>query len=218
MQGLFRAGAAMALGLCAAVLLAGCASAPSAIGPGETALTQDRSGFETSMSRVQMMLASGRPHRALELLRALGSEAAGPEETFAVHNLTGVTLDRLARFEEAEAAYRAAHALQPGDPGVLNNWALSCLLRGDRARARLLFAALKARAGRSGEALPDQVKGNLALLAQVGGRQADGPALPAPGPYAPRLRMHISDGRAPDGVIALRARLSGSDPYPLPRL
>jgi Flp pilus assembly protein TadD len=80
-----------------------------------------------------------------------------------IYSALGVAYDQLGNQTEAQAAYQRALSLRPGEPSVLNNYALSRLLAHDPEGARRLAAQTRAAGG---EADP-QIKRNLAMIDEM---------------------------------------------------
>jgi Flp pilus assembly protein TadD len=80
-----------------------------------------------------------------------------------IYSALGVAYDQLGNQTEAQAAYQRALSLKPGEPSVLNNYALSRLLAHDPEGARRLAAQTRAAGG---EADP-QIKRNLAMIDEM---------------------------------------------------
>jgi Flp pilus assembly protein TadD len=89
-----------------------------------------------------LMLAAKQAFRDGDLARAESRFAAAVKENDGdPEALLGLaaTYDRLARWDAADAAYARVIAVAGRRPEVLNNLGTSLYLRGDRARARLVF-------------------------------------------------------------------------------
>lgn len=102
-------------------------------------------------------LAAGRYRQAL----AVRKEAA-------TYNGLGVALDILNDVEGAAAAYRSGLAIEPRNPSLVGNLALSLALRGESTRAIELIAA-QLREGRS----TPRLRQNLALIYGLANRMDD---------------------------------------------
>ena len=106
---------------------------------------------------------------------------------WSIYSALGVAYDQLSDPLNAKLAYEHALALKPGEPAILNNYAMSRMLAGDTASARILMAQAQA----SGSTDPKIVR-NLALLNSV----APAPAMPAR-PPVPALASTPPQPRAP---------------------
>jgi len=76
-----------------------------------------------------------------------------------LYSALGVAYDKQSNPNAAMKAYEQALAMKPGEAAVLNNYAMSRMLAGDTARARILLMQAKA----SGSADP-RIASNLAML------------------------------------------------------
>lgn len=90
-----------------------------------------------------------------------------PDDVPALVN-RGVALDLLHQHDEAQAAYRKAHAIAPDDVTISNDLALSLMLSGHSAEARAEMAHL-----RDASDLPERVGINLAIIDAVSGHPED---------------------------------------------
>jgi len=114
----------------------------------------------------------GRPHDALDFLnRAVQLQPSD----WTLYSAMGVAYDQDGDYSKAKGAYQQALALRPGNPGVLNNYALSRMQAGDLATAHQLLTQASA-----GGADP-KIASNMALLASLTPAQAAAaPAKAAP--------------------------------------
>jgi len=101
-------------------------------------------------------LASDETLQAIETLSRAG--ALMPQD-WEIPSAIGVAYDRLGRYEDAERWYRRAQKLEPSNPIVLNNYALSLAQSG---KLREAIAALE-RASAMPESGP-RIRQNLALM------------------------------------------------------
>ncbi len=128
----------------------------------------------------KLLVQEGRPAEALPFLkRAL--ELQGNDWT--VYSAMGVAYDQIDDHAKARLAYGQALSLKPGEPHVLNNYAVSRMLAGDYDNAQRLLV----QASQTGSGDP-KIANNLALLASMKhpGAAAPQPAAPAPA-ATPRL-------------------------------
>lgn len=111
-----------------------------------------------------------------------------------LYSALGVAFDQQSNAADARIAYEQALTLKPGEPAVLNNYAMSRLQAGDTAGARTLLLAAKA----SGSTDP-RIASNLALL----DRTAPPPALAAPAmAVAAAPRKPVTHADMPAAVAA----------------
>lgn len=121
-------------------------------------------------------VVSGDPARAVGEFDA--GLAANPSDIRAMVN-KGVALDMLHRHDEAQALYRQALAIEPDDPAIINDLALSLLLAGRTREAAEIMAPLKNQSGvlpkvQAGMAVVLAASGDLAgARAMVGGVRTD---------------------------------------------
>jgi Flp pilus assembly protein TadD len=97
-----------------------------------------------------------------------------------LYSALGVAYDQADDPKNAKAAYDKALALHPGDPVVLNNYAVSRMLAGDYDGAQKLLAQAEA----AGASNP-KVASNLQLLAQMRASKSATSALAGPKSAAP---------------------------------
>ena len=102
--------------------------------------------------------------------------AAKPDDMRALVN-KGVALDLLGRHDDAQALYRKALALAPGDAAILNDLALSMLLAGHPREAEQVAAPLRSQPDiapriRAGVGVVLAANGDLAGAQQMAGSQA----------------------------------------------
>jgi Flp pilus assembly protein TadD len=117
------------------------------------------------------LVQQGRPHDALDFLnRAVQLQSAD----WTLYSAMGVAYDQDGDYNKARVAYTQALALKPGNPGVLNNYALSRMQAGDLVGAHQLLAQASAAASTD-----PKIARNAALLASLSPAAA-APAKPAP--------------------------------------
>jgi Flp pilus assembly protein TadD len=118
------------------------------------------------------LVQQGRPHDALDFLnRAVQLQSAD----WTLYSAMGVAYDQDGDYTKARVAYTQALALKPGNPGVLNNYALSRMQAGDLVGAHQLLAQASAAASTD-----PKIARNAALLASLSPAQPAAPAKPAP--------------------------------------
>ncbi len=100
---------------------------------------------------------------------------------WSVYSALGVAYDQIGNQKAAQAAYEHALMLQPGEPSVLNNYALSRLLAKDTDMARNL-------AGRAeianAAAKDDEITRNIAMIRAMAPAPAPSVAVNKPAPQA----------------------------------
>ena len=101
-------------------------------------------------------ISAGHPELALDTLNAVIKAAP---ETWEAPATLAIALDRLGRYDEAAAQYRIADRLNPDNPDIYNNFALSRALAGEIDEA--IAALRKAVALKSA---PQRIRENLAFL------------------------------------------------------
>jgi Flp pilus assembly protein TadD len=102
--------------------------------------------------------------------------AARPDDMRALVN-KGVALDLLGRHDDAQALYRKALALAPGDAAILNDMALSMLLAGHPREAQQMVVSLQSQPDmapriRAGVGVVLAANGDFAGARQMAGPQA----------------------------------------------
>jgi len=114
----------------------------------------------------------GRPHDALDFLnRAVQLQPSD----WSLYSAIGVAYDQDGDYSKAKGAYQQALALRPGNPGVLNNYALSRMQAGDLVTAHQLLTQASA------SGADPKIARNVALLASLTPAQsAAAPAKAAP--------------------------------------
>lgn len=112
--------------------------------------------------------------RSQEALGFLKRAVELQPRNWALYSSLGVAYDQLDKHEDARTAYERALALKPGEPGVLNNYAVSRMLAGDYAGAQRLLAQATAHGGGN-----PKIELNAEKLASISPQPAPPPA-PAP--------------------------------------
>ena len=119
----------------------------------------------------KVLAQEGRPGDALPFLaRAIQMQPGD----WTLYSAEGVAYDQADQHLKARGAYEHALALKPGQPDVLNNYAVSRMLVGDVAGAHRLLDQAK---GQGGDA---KIGHNLALLETMKPPPAPKPAQPKP--------------------------------------
>ena len=101
-----------------------------------------------------------------------------------VYSALGVAYDQLGNQKDAQIAYEHALAIKPGEPSVLNNYALSRML----AKDPIMAAKLADRAEIANAAThDDKIARNIAMIRSMAAPPADSFAVntPAPAPQSP---------------------------------
>jgi Flp pilus assembly protein TadD len=130
------------------------------------------------------LAAMGRASEAVSFLTRARQLQPGD---WTVYSALGVAYDQLDNQASAREAYEHALALKPGEPSVLNNYALSRMLAKDPQTAKLLIA----RAEIAGGASDPKIARNIAMIRQLApDAPAQGTAVnnPTPSP-TPRVGM-----------------------------
>jgi Flp pilus assembly protein TadD len=120
-----------------------------------------------TLGAVQLM--AGKPAAAVQTLSAALQQK--PDDVKAVVD-QAVALDILQRHDEAQALYRQAMGLTPGDATISNDLALSLMLSGRPAEAEAVLAPLRESSG-----LPERIKTNLGIVDAASGHPADAEAV-----------------------------------------
>ena len=142
----------------------------------------------------------GRAQEAVDFLsRATALSAAD----WTLYSALGVAYDELGRQDDARTAYARALALKPGEPSVLNNYALSRMMANDPAGARSLIAE----AARNGGAADPKIARNIAMLEKLAPapQEAVAAAKPAPQPVPPVKTAPVAEAAlaAPRPITSL---------------
>ncbi|MDE2182658.1 MAG: tetratricopeptide repeat protein [Alphaproteobacteria bacterium] len=141
----------------------------------------------------KVLVLQGRPEEATSFLKR-AVELAPTDWT--IYSALGVAYDQAKQPANARVAYEEALRLKPGEPAVLNNYAMSRMLAGDLAGARQLIA-------QAGASTDPRVAKNTALIEELSHHgpvaAATTPTPPAAAPAKPALR------RAPRSDVASAA-------------
>jgi len=98
-----------------------------------------------------------------------------------LYSALGVAYDETGDQISAGRAYEHALALRPGEPAILNNYALSRMLAGDPAMALQLMAS----AASAGGASDPKIARNIAMVNSLASRPAPAPTPIAQAPHTP---------------------------------
>jgi Flp pilus assembly protein TadD len=112
----------------------------------------------------RVLVKAGKSPQAIPVLERA---AAMPGADWRVHNALASAYDQQGLFDRAQSEYAAALKLQPNQPSVLNNMAMSMALHGDLKHAEQML--------RTANALPEastepRLRQNLALVVGLEGR------------------------------------------------
>ena len=135
--------------------------------------------------------------RAREAVQFLTRATELQPRDWTVYSALGVAYDEAGDQISAGRAYEHALALKPGEPAILNNYALSRMLASDPAMARQLIAS----AASAGGASDPKIAHNIALVNSLASQPA-----PVPAPVAqaaPAVKAPAMDvaSRAPTPII-----------------
>ena len=140
--------------------------------------------------------------RAREAVQFLTRATELQPRDWTVYSALGVAYDEAGDQISAGRAYEHALALKPGEPAILNNYALSRMLASDPAMARQLIAS----AASAGGASDPKIAHNIALVNSLA--LAPTPVAQAPQPAAPQaLAAKASAAVASRASIATPAAL-----------
>ena len=131
--------------------------------------------------------------RAQDATQFLGRAIELQSNDWTLYSALGVAYDQLGDQTEARKAYEHALSIKPGEPSVLNNYALSRMLANDPAQARQLIA----RAQIAGGGSDPKIARNIALVNGLA---------PAPAPEA------VLVPKAAPAQMAASARLGAPTP------
>jgi Flp pilus assembly protein TadD len=139
----------------------------------------------------------GRPSEAVNFL----TRATQLQPTdWTLFSALGVAYDQAGNQDQAKAAYEHALTLKPGEPSVLNNYALSRLLAKDTEMARSLAARAEI-ANATGK--DDKITRNIAMIRSMAPEKtsadvaASNPAAPVPQNFAPAPQQALPHPAAP---------------------
>lgn len=116
-----------------------------------------------------------------------------------VYSALGVAYDEVGNQKQAQSAYEHALTLKPGEPSVLNNYALSRLLAKDTDMARTLAGRAEAANATDKD---DKIARNIAMIRSMAPATAPSVAVnkPSPAPTAPMAQQILARPLAPQKV------------------
>jgi Flp pilus assembly protein TadD len=132
--------------------------------------------------------------RAREAVQFLTRATELQPRDWTVYSALGVAYDEAGDQISAGRAYEHALALKPGEPAILNNYALSRMLASDPAMARQLIAS----AASAGGASDPKIAHNIALVNSLASQPGPVPVAQAPAAKAPAADVAL---RAPTPII-----------------
>jgi Flp pilus assembly protein TadD len=149
--------------------------------------------------------------RAREAVQFLTRATELQPRDWTVYSALGVAYDEAGDQISAGRAYEHALALKPGEPAILNNYALSRMLASDPAMARQLIAS----AASAGGASDPKIAHNIALVNSLASQPAPVPAPVAQAAPAAKAPAVDVASRAPTPIVtpaALPAVPAASNP------
>jgi Flp pilus assembly protein TadD len=155
----------------------------------------DPGNAEAWLEIARNRIGAGKGFYAIEPARK--AQALKPKD-WRAGSLLGIALEQSERYDEAEAAYRAALALSPDNPAVLSNLAMMKAGQGDTALAETL---LRKAAVQPGSTI--QIRQNLAMVLGLGGKMAEAERL---------MRQDLPPEIANNNLAYLRAMAAGGQP------
>ncbi len=151
---------------------------------------------DLAAEQARIYLEMGKADDALAVLEPLVADPSVPDkDRWPLLNLIGIAHDRSGRPAPADAAYERALAAAPNEPVLLNNYALSLLLRGAPEEAEAVLARVETLEAAQ---VPDQVAATQELVTRL----KDRPQVTATLELITRLKAR------PTGLLALRPALS----------
>jgi len=134
--------------------------------------------------------------RAREAVQFLTRATELQPRDWTLYSALGVAYDEAGDQISAGRAYDHALALKPGEPAILNNYALSRMLASDPAMARQLIAS----AASAGGASDPKIAHNIALVNSLASQPVP---VPAPVAQAPAAKTPTADiaSRAPTPIV-----------------
>jgi Flp pilus assembly protein TadD len=148
------------------------------------------------------LAAMGRAQDAVSFLTR--AEQLQPSD-WTNYSALGVAYDQLGNQKDAQAAYEHALALKPGEPIVLNNYALSRMLANDPAMARNLAARAEIA---NASANDPKIAANIAMI-----RSMAPDATYAVNTPAPSAMPHMASPQAAPRVPVASSRMAQSPPF-----
>ena len=135
--------------------------------------------------------------RAREAVQFLTRATELQPRDWTVYSALGVAYDEAGDQISAGRAYEHALALNPGEPAILNNYALSRMLASDPAMARQLIAS----AASAGGASDPKIAHNIALVNSLASQPAPVPAPMAQATPATKVPAVDVASRAPTPIV-----------------
>ena len=135
--------------------------------------------------------------RAREAVQFLTRATELQPRDWTVYSALGVAYDEAGDQISAGRAYEHALALKPGEPAILNNYALSRMLASDPAMARQLIAS----AASAGGASDPKIAHNIALVNSLASQPAPVPAPMAQATPATKAPAVDVASRAPTPIV-----------------
>jgi Flp pilus assembly protein TadD len=139
--------------------------------------------------------------RAREAVQFLTRATELQPRDWTVYSALGVAYDEAGDQVSAGRAYEHALALKPGEPAILNNYALSRMLASDPAMARQLIAS----AASAGGASDPKIAHNIALVNSLASQPAPVPAAVAQAAPAAKAPAVDVASRAPTSIVTQAA-------------
>jgi Flp pilus assembly protein TadD len=156
------------------------------------------------------LAAMGRAQDAVNFLTR--AEQLQPSD-WTNYSALGVAYDQLGNQKDAQAAYEHALALKPGEPSVLNNYALSRMLANDPAMARNLVARAEIA---NASANDPKIAANIAMIRSMA---PDAPgATYAVNTPAPSAMPHMASPQAAPRVPVASSRMAPAQSAPFVQL
>ena len=163
----------------------------------QRALVVEPNNYDALLESARDRLAQNQGFYAIE--PAQHAQALAPKDWRPL-SLLGVAYTQVRRDDDAQAAWKAALALSPENPGVLSNMAMALASKGDAAGAETLLRRAVAQPGAS-----LQVRQNLTLVLGYQGKLAEAEKL---------LRQDLPPEQADANLAYLKAVSTGKDSAP----
>ena len=156
----------------------------------------------------KVLVQQGRSDDAVAFLKRAVQIKPGD---WTLYSALGVAYDQMDDRKNAKVAYDRALLLHPGDPTVLNNYAVSRMLAKDYDGAQRLLMQAEA----AGGTLP-KIASNLQLLAQLRAANGPAPASPKPANTASGSPKSIASPSSPATAPHAMAGASGNGATTIP--
>jgi Flp pilus assembly protein TadD len=143
------------------------------------------------------LAAMGRAQESVDFLTRAQQLSPGD---WSVYSALGVAYDQLGKHDQAQGAYEHALTLRPGEPSVLNNYALSRMLSKDPEGARKLIA----RAESAGGASDPKIARTIAMMKSLAPEAAD-KSLAAATPTPSQVAQNAPPQPAPRTPVVQRS-------------